>query len=221
MLLVSTARYAELDVGASIDAVAAVAPKTSRRTAALNTHVHALQLLRALLLDPGVRRAGDRGRAEGSPAAFLKERAVASKLGDWVVRGLNAAIRSRGTHPTFYIDTVVPMLRNVAFKGREADMLDLMAALEDAATFLKPAQCVTELLGRIERKSKVASDLEAYEARTLWPRTRAALDGVLADRALDFGSTPFVVAFAFSLFYCLWIETKATVLKGVVCGDAE
>ena len=216
MLFVGTPRYAGVDVSACIAAVASVVSKMARRSASTQPQIHMLKLLRALLLDASVRRASGKSCDAVAPAASLKEQLDSNKVCDWALVLLNSTIHTKSDRPSLYADTVVPMLRNIAFKGREDDMLNLIAALEAGAGFLQPEECAREALRDVERKSKAHSALDAFEARTLWPRVREALEGVLlANHALDYGSTIFVVSSCFALYYCLWSETKHALLKRV------
>lgn len=219
MLLVGTPQLANTDAVQCMAALSVCAPALSRRISAKHDpRVRALALLRELLADPGAQRALRVGarRRNGAPAPALKEQTDAEQVSKWAVTLLSSTIRAPPLRETLFFDTALPMLRNIAFKGREAELIAFASALSDAVGFLQPDACWCDLLKPLPPlKSAARHALDAFERKSLWARVRQALEGVLADRAYDYASVPFVASFAHALCFAMWIETSAALLKRI------
>lgn len=129
----------------------------------------------------------------------------------WACSVLQRGISQTTTSESVFYDLAVPMLRNVAFRGRDGDLALFLQSLRDEFERGVTALHINDKLF----KHEVVTAINTFETYKLARIVRCASARVLGQNAVLFGGMVYTGAFSLAFLRILWMDRKAQILTRI------
>jgi len=135
------------------------------------------------------------------------------KANDWVRSVLENAAKVAPTQPRLFVETCVPLLHSLAFRGDEPALKRFLMCLVEE--FDKAIAHVEVPSGMWVRKCDIVHGLQVYERVHLARNVRCTATRVLTRHPILFGGMVYACAFALGFLRLRWMEKRTRLLMSI------